>query len=145
MRKTRWLVAAGFSVFAGAQLFAHHGADQADIYKGSKPITLQGTIVDVEWFNPHAFLQIDVKDAAGTVTRWRLELASPNALTRQGLSRESLKRGAQISVIGTPAKDGVPTPIAYARTITLADGRKFVDTAQFSADGKTIKFVRPTK
>ena len=79
-----WLVAAGFGLLAGVQVLAHHGADEAAIYKGAKPVQLTGTIVEVEWFNPHAFLHIDVKDAAGKVTRWRLELASPNILIRQG-------------------------------------------------------------
>ena len=143
MRSTLWLAAVGSGLMAGVQLLAHHGGDEAAIYRGSKPVQLMGTIVEVEWFNPHVFLHIDVRDAAGKVTRWRLELASANALTRQGWTRESMKFGDPVSVTGTPASDGSPN--AYVRTGTLANGKKLVDTSRFVPDGSAIEFVTPSK
>ena len=137
------LLAAAFSLIASAHVLAHHGGAESTIYKGSTPIELTGTIVNVEWFNPHSFLLIDVTDAAGKATRWRLEFAPPRVLTRQGWTRQSMKQGDQVSVTAMPARDGSAT--AYVRAGTLANGKKMVDTSLFLRDGTAIKFGAPTK
>jgi hypothetical protein len=131
----------GLSLLVSVQALAHHGGDDAAIFKGSKQVDLTGVIVEVEWFNPHAFLRIDVTDAAGRVTRWRLELASPNTLTRQGWTRESLRKGDRVSVTGRPARDGSLT--AYVRTGTLASGQKLSDTSKFVPSGADL--ITPRK
>ena len=92
------------------------------IAKAGSPVTLKGTVTNVEWTNPHARFYLDVKDDSGTVTHWNLELASPNVLVRQGWSRHTLKVGDQVTVEGAQAKDG--SQMANARTVTLSDGKK---------------------
>jgi hypothetical protein len=91
-------------------------------FDASKPITLHGVVTKVEWANPHARFYIDVKDEAGKVTTWDLELASPNALRRLGWTRDFLQVGGEVTVFGSLAKDG--SKMASARSVTLADGRK---------------------
>ena len=63
-----------------------------------------------------------VTDASGKVANWNLELASPNMLTRNGWSRNSLKQGDKVSVTGLKAKDN--SNAGYANSITFPDGRK---------------------
>jgi len=113
------LVGLGLVVSAGS-LAAHHSF--AAEYDASKPVTLKGAVSKIEWTNPHARFYIDVKDAAGAVTTWNLELASPNVLTRNGWTRNSLKIGDQVTVEGAMAKDG--SNMANARAVVLADGRR---------------------
>ncbi len=113
-------LAAGLTLLAPAGAFAHHSF--AAEYDVKKPVTLKGTVTNVEWTNPHARFYIDVKDETGKVMNWNLELASPNVLVRQGWSRHSLKVGDQVTVEGSQAKDG--SQMANARTVILADGRK---------------------
>jgi len=72
--------------------------------------------------NPHTHFYVDVKDADGKVVNWDLETTSPNALSRQGWTRNSLKVGDTVTVHALRAKDG--SNIASARQVTLADGRK---------------------
>jgi DNA/RNA endonuclease YhcR with UshA esterase domain len=107
-------------LLAPAAAVAHHSF--AAEYDVKKPVTLKGTVTNVEWTNPHARIYIDVKDEKGTVSNWNLELASPNVLVRQGWSRHTLKAGDQITVEGSQAKDG--SQMANARTVTLSDGKK---------------------
>ena len=114
-----WLAGIAF-VASAAPLVAHHSF--AAEYDASKPITLKGTVTRVEWTNPHARFYVDVKEDGGTVTNWNLELASPNVLSRQGWTRNSLKFGDVITVEGSMAKDGAK--MANAKTVTLADGKK---------------------
>jgi hypothetical protein len=114
------LATAGAMMIATAPASAHHSF--AAEFDAARPVNLHGTVTKIEWQNPHAFLYIDVKDEAGKVTNWGLEMGSPNGLMRQGWSRNSLKIGDEITVEGSQAKDG--SNIANARTVTLAGGQR---------------------
>lgn len=112
---------------------AHHSF--AAEYDSTKPVTLKGTVTKMEWMNPHARFYVDVKDEAGNVTNWELELGSPNGLMRRGWTRNSLKPGDSVMVEGYLAKDG--SKLANARNVTLQDGRKVF--AGSSDDGGPAK------
>jgi len=114
-------------------MLAHHSF--AAEYDSAKPVTLTGTVTNVEWMNPHARFYIDVKDESGAVNNWELELGSPNGLMRQGWTRNSLKKGDVVTVAGSLAKDG--SKLANARTVTLADGKKvFAGSSETEGKGK---------
>ena len=111
---------------AGASAFAHHSF--AAEYDSNKQVTVKGVVQKVAWVNPHAYVYIDVKDETGKVTTWAFESLSPNALARQGWTRNSLKAGATVTVDGYMAKDGKRladgSVHANSKLITTADGRK---------------------
>jgi len=114
-------------------MLAHHSF--AAEYDSAKPITLTGTVTKVEWMNPHARFYIDVKDEKGEMNNWELELGSPNGLMRQGWTRNSLKKGDQVTISGSLAKDG--SKLANARTVKLADGRQvFAGSSETDEKGK---------
>jgi hypothetical protein len=100
--------------------FAHHARASFDV---DHSITLKGTVANFKWTNPHAFIYLDVKDEKGSVDSWRIEANSPNMLSRIGWTRELLKSGDQVSVTGSPAKDG--EKILRLETLTLANGQTF--------------------
>ena len=128
-----FLTGAGLLITACLPLAAHHSF--AAEFDATKSVSLQGTVTKLDWMNPHARFYIDVKDDAGAVTNWELELGSPNALMRLGWTRNSLKPGEQVSMEGSLAKDG--SKLANARKVTLADGRKvFAGSAVDSEDKK---------
>jgi len=114
-------------------MLAHHSF--AAEYDSAKPITLTGTVTKVEWMNPHARFYIDVKDEKGEMNNWELELGSTNGLMRQGWTRNSLKKGDQVTISGSLAKDG--SKLANARTVKLADGRQvFAGSSETDEKGK---------
>src|ERR1044071_3177861 len=129
--KTRILFAGVGLLLSSLPVLAHHSF--AAEYDASKPVELKGVVTKVEWTNPHARFYVDVKDAAGKVTNWNLELASPNVLKRQGWTRDALKEGDQVTVEGSLAKDG--SKMANARAVTLADGKR-VFAGSSGGDGK---------
>ena len=138
--KSRAALATGFALFGSVTpILAHHSF--AAEYDSTKTVTVKGTINKLSWVNPHAYVFVDVKDANGKVTTWAFESLSPNALSRQGWNRNSLKQGEEVTVEGYMAKDGKPLADgsihANSRAITRADGRKvFVGS---SADDVTYK------
>jgi hypothetical protein len=78
--------------FAAVPLAAHH-AFTAE-FDSQQPVTLHGMVTKVEWTNPHAWINLDVKGEDGQVVAWRVEAGAPNALLRRGRveSREWLER-----------------------------------------------------
>ncbi len=68
---------------------AHHSFSAE--FDPDAPVTLQGTIVRMEWINPHAWLHVDVQNEDGTTTTWMIESATPNTLFRRGFTRDSVR------------------------------------------------------
>jgi hypothetical protein len=115
---------------AVAPMRAHH-AFSAE-FDSEKPVKLQGTVTQVEWVNPHAWIHIDVKGPNGKAVPWTIEASTPNTLYRRGFNKESLTPGTVIIIEGYRAKDG--SNKANGRDLTLPDGRKlFMGSADTGA------------
>jgi uncharacterized protein DUF6152 len=106
-------------------LSAHHSF--AAEFDAAKPVTLTGTVVRLEWTNPHAWLYLDVRGEDGNGVEWALELSAPSALARRGLRPDVARPGTKLVVKGYAAKNG--TPRARALLVMLAGGR-VVELAQ---------------
>jgi hypothetical protein len=97
---------------------AHH-AFSAE-FDEQKPVKLSGTITEVKWTNPHAWLNIETKDQNGSAARWSFELGSPAGLAARCWAKSDLKIGDQVTVEGYRAKNGSNT--ANATWISLPSG-----------------------
>jgi len=102
------------------QALAHHSF--AAEFDQDKPVKLVGTITEMRWSNPHAWIYIDVKGADGKVVNWACETGGVNALYRRGWRKEDLVSGLQVTIDGWQARNGTPT--MNTNTITLPDGRR---------------------
>ena len=121
MRAKTFMLALGAGVIlAGGSFSAHHSF--AAEFDANKPENLTGTVTKVEWENPHVWFYIDVKDAAGKITNWGIEMGSPNGLMRAGWNKNSMKTGDVVKVEGSRAKDDSNN--ANARAVTLASSGK---------------------
>jgi hypothetical protein len=88
----------------GGAAFAHHSFAMFD---QATTKTLVGTVKQVQWTNPHIWVQVLVPDPkTGAAAEWSIEGGSPNGLTRQGWRRSSIKEGDAIEITIHPLKDG---------------------------------------
>jgi hypothetical protein len=86
-----------------APALAHHSYTMFDM---DKVITLEGRIKEVQWTNPHIWIQLLVKDAAtGKEVEWSIEGASPNMLTRAGWTRKAVVAGDMAVVVIHPVRN----------------------------------------
>jgi hypothetical protein len=108
--------------------FAHHG--RAPHYDETKPVHLEGVVAKFDFINPHAFLYIDVTDAAGHTETWSCEMASRSVLSRNGLTAELFTPGTEITIDGVAARHKT-TGCAF-RTAYFADGSTLQDASLFS-------------
>jgi hypothetical protein len=88
----------------GGVASAHHSFAMFD---QAQTKTLVGTVKQVQWTNPHIWVQVMVPDPkTGVAAEWSIEGGSPNGLSRQGWRRSSIKEGDAIEITIHPLKDG---------------------------------------
>ena len=97
---------------------AHHSFAEFD---RTKEVTMTGVVREVQWSNPHAWIQVVVTDDKGRKTEWGFECGSPNMMSRTGWTRTTLKMGDRVVIVGNPLKNGRPN--ASLVKVTLPDGR----------------------
>ena len=110
------LVAA--SILLPALVIAHHNA--ASHYLLDQKITVQGVVTEFRLINPHARIYFDVMDKDGKVEKWLGEGNASSVLRRRDWQDDSLKPGDEITITGSPARDG-GNKLDW-ESIVLADG-----------------------
>src|SRR5262245_41081306 len=140
---------------ASLPLAAHHSFTAE--FDGSKQIKATGSVTKLDWQNPHGWIHLTVTelcertappgppnadapeqewacrkpDSTEGAADWAFEIGSPNGLMRQGWTRNSLKAGDVVTVLGSRARDGSTN--SNARSVTTADGKRmFAGSSQDS-------------
>ncbi len=106
-------------LFAHGQVSAHHGSSNYDI---SKSVSVKGTITEFDFINPHSAIHLQAKDDKGNAEQWLIEADSPNNLARAGWTRESLKPGDQVTIVGNRLKDG--SKVMRLQKVIFSDGKE---------------------
>jgi hypothetical protein len=108
---------------AGA-LQAHHAAAGID---RNVVASVEGTVREFKWANPHCWIEMDVVNSQGVTEVWNLEMNPPSFLVRAGWTRSTVQPGDKIMVEANPFSNGDPGGIFVS--ITLADGSKLTQRA----------------
>ncbi len=113
MKRRRLLIALAAISLPGP-VFAHHGAASFD---NSQKVTVEGTVTEFIWTNPHVYLKVDAKDANGTVQHWVLEAQSVVNQANAGWTKGMFKPGDHVVIDATPAKGGRPVGLFRGRIV----------------------------
>ena len=92
----------GVAFLSGMTTYAHHS--QAAQYDTSKKVSIEGTMVQFQFRNPHSFVQVEAPDETGEVVRWSIEWGGSGQLTGQGVSRTTLKYGDVVTITANPSR-----------------------------------------
>ena len=130
MKSRLLLLGFGFLV-AAAPVLAHHSF--ASEFDATQPITLKGKVTRIAWTNPHVWIYLNVTDEAGKLVNWGFEMGAPHQVQGRGWTREMLKPGDELVVVGSRARDG--SNRMNARNVTWASTGKTLGAA--SSEGAT--------
>jgi len=130
------LIAAFGLVVAAAPAFAHHGFSVE--FDKDKCMDLTGLLSELYWENPHAYFDMNVMEATGKMVTWHLEMITPNALKRNGTTRQDFlaSMGKAVSARACPTKAGGTPYRGTAEFIKLADG-------QLRVTGQNVENLTP--
>jgi Family of unknown function (DUF6152) len=84
---------------------AHHSFAMFDL---AKDVTVEAVIKEVQFTNPHVWLQILVKDENGLDVEWSIESGAPGMMLRNGWKPSTLKSGDKVTLTMHPLRNGKP-------------------------------------
>ena len=127
MKRFTFALAAVLALASASTAMAHHSAGQE--FDLSKTVTLKGVVSQVDWMNPHIYFTMDVREADGSVTKWRIETVPVAFARKSGITKELIMdAGKPVELTAAP---GWREPhLGWAKRLTLSDGR----TVQFSGE-----------
>jgi hypothetical protein len=96
--------------------WAHHSVATFD---RDHPLTINGTVEQFMYSNPHTWIYLSVPDGKGGTQAWHLEGGAVNMLVRQGWSNKTLQPGMKVKLLIAPRKDGTPLSAEWLRLLEL--------------------------
>ena len=115
-----WIMAACLANAATA----HHSTAEFDY---TRQVTIKGTVKEVQWTNPHSYIQLIADGDAGEKIQWSVEIGSPSLNINMGWRKNSVKPGDMVTMLLSPARNG--KPYGTLRVLTLPDGQKLEGVA----------------
>ena len=115
-----WIVAACVTAVAAA----HHSTTEFDY---TRQVTIKGAVKEVQWTNPHSYIQLIVNGDSGEKIQWSIEIGSPSININMGWRKSSVKAGDVVTMNIAPARNG--KPYGTLRVLMFADGRKLEGVA----------------
>lgn len=96
------MLLASILVVASGSVRAHHGnAPYSD-----DTVTVEATVTEFRFVNPHVQLYFDFSNEAGEVEHWQGEMTAPNRLARAGWTKTTFVPGDRIQITGRTARNG---------------------------------------
>lgn len=103
---------------------AHHSTAEFDY---TKQLTIQGKVKEVQWTNPHSYIQLLVAGDDGNQVEWSVEIGSPSLNINLGWRKNSVVAGDEVTMLLSPARNG--KPYGTLRVLTFPDGRELKGVA----------------
>jgi hypothetical protein len=116
------IITAGAIISVG-RAYAHHSF--AATYLEDKTQKVEGKVVQFLFRNPHSFVEVDARDEKGVMQRWSIEWGASGQLGRQGVTRDTLKVGEHVVIIGNPGRTAEDHRMHMVSITRPSDGWKW--------------------
>ena len=128
MKRTLFALAlvAGALVVSSGRAYAHHSF--AATYFEDKTQKIEGNLVQFLYRNPHSFVHVEAPDEKGMMQRWAVEWGAGGQLGRQGVTRETLKPGDHVIIVGNPGRTPEDHRLRMVNITRPSDGWKWGGT-----------------
>lgn len=123
MKRIVFVCLIGAALAAGAAAEAHHSF--AATYFVDKEVTVEGTLTQFLFRNPHSFVKVEAPDDKGQMVVWAVEWGGGAQLNQEHVTRDTLKPGDRVVVTGNPGRDPADHRIRLHRIVRKSDGWKW--------------------
>jgi len=123
MRRALLVLLVAGALVSGSRTYAHHSF--AATYFVDQEITVEGTLTQFLYRNPHSFIKVQAPDEKGEMQTWSVEWGGGAQLTRERVGRDTLKPGDHVIVTGNPGRDPSEHRIRLHKIVRPADGWKW--------------------
>lgn len=114
------------SVVMPLSALSHHSfSAEFDV---GRPVDIVGSVIEVEWTNPHAWIHLNVENQSGGIEKWAVEMLGVNTLVRSGMTPQTLKAGDRLRITGFGSRDGTNT--ANASSVSRENGEALWSSAR---------------
>jgi len=120
------LVITAGAIVSGGRALAHHSF--AATYFEDKTQKIEGNLVQFLYRNPHSFVHVEAPDEKGVMQRWAVEWGAGGQLGRQGVTRETLKPGDHVVIVGNPGRNPDDHRLRMVNITRPSDGWKWGGT-----------------
>lgn len=101
MKVKLFILAAAAALVWTVPAYPHHSFTA--MYAATQS-TIEATVIQFLFRNPHSFLQVETRDAKGMKQMWNVEWYAGGLLSRQGINAGTLKPGDRVIIVGHPAR-----------------------------------------
>ncbi len=89
-------------VASGVGIQAHHSF--AGTYDLKRQVKVEGTLIRVQFRNPHSFVTVKAPDETGTMQDWSVEWSGLPQLAGDGVSSKTIMVGDPVVITGNPSR-----------------------------------------
>lgn len=111
------------AIAACGRASAHHSF--AATYFVDREVTIEGTLTQFMYRNPHSFVKVQAPDEKGQMQTWSIEWGGGAQLTHDHVTRDTLKPGDHVIVTGNPGRDPTEHRIRMHKMVRPSDGWKW--------------------
>jgi hypothetical protein len=130
------IVMASAPIVSGHHSFAAH-------YVEEQSVTVKGTLVEFQYVAPHAWVHLSVGDDGGSARRYAAEWSNPNRLSRDGITKDTLKAGDYVILTGSPGRNAEENRIHLKGIERPADGWRWGRRPSGEEDGPAGERAKP--
>ena len=123
MKRTLLALALIGAFLCGGRVFAHHSF--AATYVEDQQMSIEGSVVQFVYRNPHALLQLMAPDTNRQMQRWTVEWEGRGQLDHEGVNSMTIKVGDRVVVTGNPGRNASDHWLRAQTIVRPRDGWKW--------------------